>query len=179
MFHEVITNISQEIILKVMKFFYLIAFLSLVSLIGITCKKATIHDKIINKLSLAYNVLNHMKYRFTPESFNNIAITLSDYRWKLLAWSVFAFILFLLLNKQINYSTPTTLVWLAIFILFAALQALVVASFIFFFQNLPSNKAENKSLIRFYRTIEWCEAIIFTIIFPLPMLLFFYALIVI
>jgi len=120
-----------------------------------------------------------MKYRFTPETFNNIAITLSTYRWKLLAWSAFAFLLFLLLNEQINYSTPTTLVWLAIFILFAGLQALVVASFIFFFQSLPSNKAENKSLIKFYQTIEWCEAIIFTIIFPLPMLLFFYALIII
>jgi hypothetical protein len=121
----------------------------------------------------------NMKYRFTPALFNNIAITLSAYRWKLLAWSGFAFILFLILNKQINYSTPTTLVWFAIFILFAALQTLVVASFVFFFQDLPSNRAENKPLLKFYQTIEWCEAIIFTIIFPLPMLLFFYALIII
>jgi len=120
-----------------------------------------------------------MKYRFTPESFSNIAITLSVYRWKLLAWSGFSFLLFLLLNTQINFSTPTTLVWFAIFILFAALQALVVASFIFFFQTLPSNKAENKPLFKFYRIIEWCEAIIFTIILPLPMFFFFYALIII
>jgi len=120
-----------------------------------------------------------MKYRFTPESFNNIAITFSAYRWKLLAWSAFAFLLFLLLNKQINYSTPTMLVWLAIFILFAALQILVMASFIFFFQTLPSNKAENKPMVKFYQMIEWCESIIFTIIFPLPMLFFLYALIII
>ncbi len=120
-----------------------------------------------------------MKYRLTPELFNNIAITLSSYRWILIAWSGFSFVLFLILNKQINYNTPSTLVWFAIFILFAALQVLVVASFVFFFQDLPSNKAENKPLLKFYQAIEWCEAIIFTIILPLPMLFFFYALIII
>jgi hypothetical protein len=76
-------------------------------------------------------------------------------------------------------STPSVLVWFAIFILFAALQALVVASFIFFFQTLPSNKEDNKQWRKFYRTIEWCEAIVFTVIFPLPMLLYIYALIII
>ena len=120
-----------------------------------------------------------MKYRLTPEFFNTIAITLSSYRWTLLAWSGFSFVLFLLLNQQINFSTPSILVWLAIFILFAALQFLVVASFVFFFQVLPSNKIENKPWRRFYRTIEWCETIIFTVIFPLPMLLFIYAVIII
>lgn len=120
-----------------------------------------------------------MKYRFTPELFNNIAITLSSFRWSLLAWSGFTFVLFLILNQQINYSTPSTLVWLAIFILFVALQILVIGSFVFFFQVLPSNKIENKPWQKFYRIIEWCETIVFTIIFPLPMLLFIYALFII
>jgi hypothetical protein len=120
-----------------------------------------------------------MKYRLTPELFNNIAITLSSYRWSLLAWSGFFFALFLILSDQIVQSTPSTLVWFAIFILFAALQVLVIASFIFFFQSLPSNKEENIQWRKFYRTIEWCEAIVFTVIFPLPMLLYIYALFII
>jgi hypothetical protein len=120
-----------------------------------------------------------MKYSLTPDFFNHIAISLVAYRWNLLAWSGFTFVLFLILNAQINYSTPSTLVWLAIFILFAALQALVIATFIFFFQTLPSNKLENQPWRKFYRAIEWCEAIIFTVISPLPMLLFIYALIII
>ena len=120
-----------------------------------------------------------MKYRLTPELFNNIAITFSSYRWILIAWSGFSFILFLILSQQIEKSTPIVLVWFAIFILFAALQTLVVASFIFFFQTLQSNKEENKPWRKFYSTIEWCEAIIFTVILPLPMMLFVYALIII
>lgn len=120
-----------------------------------------------------------MKYRLTPDLFNNIAISLSIYRWSLLAWSGFFFALFLILSQQISKGTPSALVWFAIFILFAALQTLVIASFIFFFQLLPSNKEENKQWRKFYRTIEWCEAVIFTVIFPLPMLLFFYALIIV
>ena len=120
-----------------------------------------------------------MKYRLTPALFNNIAITLSSFRWVLLAWSGFFFVLFLMLSKQITQSTPSILVWFAIFILFAALQTLVIASFIFFFQVLPSNKEENKPWQKFYRTIEWCEAIMFTIILPLPMMLFIYALFIV
>jgi hypothetical protein len=120
-----------------------------------------------------------MKYRLTPELFNNIAITLSSYRWILIAWSGFSFVLFLILSKQIAQTTPILLVWFAIFILFAALQTFVVASFIFFFQTLQSNKEENKPWRKFYSTIEWCEAIIFTVILPLPMMLFVYALIII
>jgi hypothetical protein len=120
-----------------------------------------------------------MKYPLTPDLFNNIAISLSSYRWVLLGWSGLFFALFLLLSQQIEQSTPIALVWLAIFILFTALQALVVASFIFFFQALPSNKEENQQWRKFYRTIEWCETVIFTIIIPLPMLLFIYALVII
>jgi hypothetical protein len=118
-----------------------------------------------------------MKYYFEPAVFNNIAITLTSYRWQLIAWSAFSFCLFLLLNWQIELSTPTSLVWLAIFILFSALQTLVIASFIFFFQVLPSTKEENKAWLKFYKAIEWCEAILFTFILPLPMLLFIYAMV--
>jgi hypothetical protein len=120
-----------------------------------------------------------MKYRLTPELFNNIAISLSSYRWTLIAWSSFFFVLFLILSQLIAQSTPIVLVWFAIFILFAALQTLVFASFIFFFQNLQSNKEENKQWQKFYSTIEWCEAIIFTVILPLPMMFFVYALIIV
>jgi len=48
MIHEVITNVSQEIILKVMNFFSEITFLPCVHLIGITCQNPTKHDRIIN-----------------------------------------------------------------------------------------------------------------------------------
>jgi flagellar biosynthesis protein FliQ len=65
---------------------------------------------------------------------------------------------------------------LSIFILFFALQALVVGSFIFFFQALASIKERQVFWVTFYRAVEWSEAIIFSFILPLPMLLFFYAL---
>ena len=116
-----------------------------------------------------------MKYWLSPEIFNNIAISFAEYRWKLLGWSVFAFILFAVLQQQVVNATPTGLIWLVIFILFAALQALVLASFIFFFQVLPSTKVHNKQWHKFYRTIEWCEALLFAFILPIPLLLFLYA----
>lgn len=117
-----------------------------------------------------------MKLWFNPEIFNNIAISIAEYRWSLLIWSAFAFVLFFTLQYQIEQSTPLFLIWLAIFILFAALQALVVASFIFFFQALPSTKIQDEKWHKFYRTIEWCEAAIFSFILPLPTILFIYAL---
>lgn len=117
-----------------------------------------------------------MKYWFTPEIFQQVALLLLSYRWRLLMWSLLAFLLFMILEMQIATSTPSPLVWLAIFILFAALQALVFASFIFFFQTLPSTKAEDTFWFKIYRTIEWCEAILFTILLPLPLLTFLYAL---
>ena len=92
-------------------------------------------------------------------------------------WFFFCAIFTIEHTNKFQYTHDVSLV--RYFILFAALQALVVASFIFIFQVLPSNKAENKPLIKFYRIIEWCEAIIFTIILPLPMFFFFYALIII
>ncbi|MEW6992000.1 hypothetical protein AADZ91_15130 [Colwelliaceae bacterium 6441] len=116
-----------------------------------------------------------MKLWLTPEVFNNIAISIVDYRWKLLSWSIFSFILFLILQNEVVAQTPTALVWLVILILFSALQTLVIASFIFFFRVLPSSKTQNKQWIKFYRTIEWCEAILFSFILPLPTLLFIYA----
>lgn len=116
-----------------------------------------------------------MKFWLSPDVFNNIAISLAEYRWNLLAWSVFSFLLFLILQYQVSQTTPTSLVWLAILVLFSALQALVIASFIFFFQVLPSSKVQNKQWYKFYRTIEWCETILFGFILPLPTMLFIYA----
>jgi hypothetical protein len=117
-----------------------------------------------------------MKYCFTPHICHNIAISLYEFRWWSLLWSGLTFALFIILQQQINQSTPNTLVWLSIFILFFALQALVVGSFIFFFQALASIKERQVFWVTFYRAVEWSEAIIFSFILPLPMLLFFYAL---
>jgi hypothetical protein len=117
-----------------------------------------------------------MKYCFTPNICHNIAISLYEFRWWSLLWSGLTFALFIILQQQINQSTPNTLVWLSIFILFFALQALVVGSFIFFFQALASIKERQVFWVTFYRAVEWSEAIIFSFILPLPMLLFFYAL---
>jgi len=117
-----------------------------------------------------------MKYWFTPQVFNNIAVSLYEFRWKFLLWSAFTFGLFMLLQQQVSYTTPNELIWLVIFLLFAALQSLVLASFIFFFQNLPSLKERQSFWIKFYQGIEWCETIMFTFILPLPMLIFVYAL---
>lgn len=117
-----------------------------------------------------------MKYMLTPKVFNQIAVIFWNKRWRLLQWSLFSFLLFLLLQNQINFSTPNTLVWLALFILFFALQVLVMASFIFFFKNLPSTKAKNRNWFNFYRTIEWCETIIFTLLLPFPTLVYLYML---
>ncbi|WDE13924.1 hypothetical protein [Thalassomonas haliotis] len=117
-----------------------------------------------------------MKYWFTPESFHLAATTLSPLRWRLLSWSLFAFILFLLLQAQIRFATPNLLVWVALFILFSALQALVLASFIFFFQVLPSDNAKTRYWFQLYRVIEWCETLLFALLLPLPTLSFIYAL---
>ena len=83
------------------------------------------------------------------------------------------------MQYQITNVTPELLIWLAIFILFSALQALVIAAFIFFFQVLPSSKVQDKKWHKFYRYIEWCEAALFGFILPAPTLLFVYALLTI
>lgn len=119
-----------------------------------------------------------MKYIFTPEVFNQIAIVLWNVRWRLLQWSLFSFILFILLQSQIQLTTPSILIWFALFVLFFALQILVIASFIFFFKTLPSNKAKNPKWFIFYRTIEWCETIIFTVLVPFPTLIYLYMLVI-
>ncbi len=116
-----------------------------------------------------------MKPFISPELFNYIAISLSRFKWHLLAWSIFFFALFVLLQTQIQLNTPNFLVWLAIFILFTAIESLVIAAFIFFFQVLPSTRENNQSWQKFYRVIEWCEAVLFAFLLPLPVLLFFYA----
>ena len=113
----------------------------------------------------------------SPELFQQLALSFVAFRWHLLTWSGFGFLLFLLLQIQIQSKTPLWLVWLALFILFAALQALVLASFVFFFQNLPSSKTQDPQWYKIYRTIEWCETLLFIFILPMPMLTFIYALV--
>lgn len=120
-------------------------------------------------------IFHLMKLSISPELFNYIAITFARFKWQLLAWCVFFFVLFIGLQAQIQLKTPSVLVWLAILILFMAIESLVVSAFIFFFQVLPSTREENASWYRFYRTIEWCETILFAILLPLPIVLFFYA----
>jgi len=100
---------------------------------------------------------------------------LSRFKWQLLAWSIFFFCLFILLQTQIQLNTPGFLVWLAIFILFAAIECLVLSAFIFFFQVLPSSRENNLAWQQFYHVIEWCEALLFALLLPLPILLFIYA----
>jgi len=117
-----------------------------------------------------------MKLGFSPDSFHLLAINFQTLRWRLLAWSAFAFTLFILLQTQITTDTPNTLVWLVLFVLFFALQTLVFGSFIFFFQLLPSSKANNKQWFKIYRLIEWSEASLFFLLLPLPTLVFLYAL---
>jgi hypothetical protein len=111
----------------------------------------------------------------SPELFNYIAITLGRFKWQLLAWSCFFFVLFIGLQSQIQLKTPSVLVWIAILILFIAIESLVVAAFMFFFGVLPSTREENIAWFKFYRTIEWCETILFTVLLPLPIILFLYA----
>jgi len=119
-----------------------------------------------------------MRYLFTPTHFNHIALFFIEQRWRLLLWSALAFLLFIFLERQIENSTPNFLIWLTLFILFSALQALILSSFIFFFQSLASIKAQRGFLYRFYCIIEWCEAAIFTLLIPFPTLVFLYAIFV-
>ena len=111
----------------------------------------------------------------SPELFNYIAITFGRFKWQLLAWSCFFFVLFIGLQSHIQLKTPSVLVWIAILILFIAIESLVVAAFMFFFGVLPSTREENIAWFKFYRTIEWCETILFTVLLPLPIILFLYA----
>lgn len=116
-----------------------------------------------------------MNLFISPNFYNYIAISLSRLKWQLLAWSIFFFILFVLLQTQIQLNTPNYLIWFVIFILFFAIESLIITAFIFFFQVLPSTQECNAKWLQFYRTIEWCEALLFTILLPLPIVLFIYA----
>lgn len=117
-----------------------------------------------------------MKLWFTPTVYQLIAFSFKEYRWQLLQTSILGFILYFILKTQINVITPNSLVWLNLFILFMALQALVLSAFIFFFKQLPSSQNNEANLQKFYHAIEWCEAILFTFLLPLPTLLFIVAL---
>ncbi len=119
---------------------------------------------------------------FSPEQYHQLATKYFNKRWLLLMWSFLSFALFTLIESKIFNVTPSALVALALFILFFALQSLVLASFLFFFKSLPSNhhKADTTSAVyRFYRTIEWLETLLFSFLLPLPVLGFLYAMLMI
>jgi glucan phosphoethanolaminetransferase (alkaline phosphatase superfamily) len=130
-----------------------------------------------------------MKIYFSPDYFHIFAQRFSELRWRLLLWSLLFISLFALVQTQINSNTPKELLWLAFFILFTSFQLLVFSAFIFFFLKLPSRKEKNKRRseatsqskywYKLYRTVEWCEAVLFFILLPLPTLIFFYALMII
>ncbi|MBU2893801.1 hypothetical protein KO495_10755 [Colwellia sp. D2M02] len=130
-----------------------------------------------------------MKLYCSPDLFHLIAQRFLSFRWRLLGWSAPLLILFTLIQAQINANTPTLLVWLAFLILFSGLQLLVFSAFIWFFQQLPSKKeaakiSSEKSKspsywFKLYRAVEWCEAVLFFILLPMPTLIFLYAIIVV
>jgi len=116
-----------------------------------------------------------MKFLITPDHFQQIAISFVSYRWKLLMWSIGGFLLFTLLQFQITSNTPWPLVWIAIALLFISIQSLILSSFIFFFRQLASNTTDDSTWLAIYKTIEWCETILFAILLPLPPLTLVYA----
>ncbi len=135
-----------------------------------------------------------MKLYLSPSTFHLIAKNIAGFRWRFLSWSTALITLFVLLQTQVNSSTPLALVLLALFILFSGLQLLVFSAFIFFFLKLPSHKealknkpvntdanekSPNNYWLKFYRAVEWCEATLFFILLPLPSLVFIYAVVVI
>lgn len=126
-----------------------------------------------------------MKLYCSPNLFHLLAQQFIHLRWRLLLWSFLLISLFVLLQKQIGAETPKALIWLALFILFSGLQSLIFSAFIFFFQQLPSTKEirnqnkENQFWLKLYQGVEWCEALLFFIILPMPVLIFIYALFVI
>lgn len=119
-----------------------------------------------------------MRFIISPELYQNIALSFITTKIKLLAWSIFLFCLFYFLKGKISSETPDALIWLAILILFCAIQSLIFASFIYFFQELASNKENPEWLRKFYRVIEWCEAGLFTLLIPLPSAMFVYAILI-
>ena len=115
-----------------------------------------------------------MRYNLSPEFYHFAAIKLAQYKWSLLFQGIAALLLYLLLQAQITMNTPNILVWGALTILFFALQSLVFASFIFFFLRLASSENQANTWFNFYRFIEWSETILFTILLPLPLIMFSY-----
>ncbi len=120
-----------------------------------------------------------MRYILTPALFQQIALCFNSYRWKLIGWSLLLFILYVILELNIGQTTPDFLVWFALAILFFSLQILVFSAFIFFFQNLTSTKTMTIYWKTFYQIVEWCEAVIFTILLPCPAIIFLYAIVTI
>lgn len=125
-----------------------------------------------------------MKLYFSPHTFHTIAKHIANFRWRLLLWSAALLSFFVILQTQITSSTPDLLILVSLLILFSGLQALVIGAFIFFFLHLPSKNQARKEVntnkqacywLKFYQTIEWCEATLFFVLLPLPCLTFVYA----
>lgn len=110
----------------------------------------------------------------SPQLFQYFAITLNEYRWHFFMWAAFCFCLFFSLLNFISASTPLILLWLVILCLTLGFQLLIIAAFIMFFRNLPSNNAAEQQWLTLYRTVEWCEAILFSFMLPMPLLLLAY-----
>lgn len=110
----------------------------------------------------------------TPEIFHEVALTFRSYRWRLLGLSGAVLLLFILLTPLIHDGTPLFLLMVLFFLLFSALQSLVCAAFIFFFQQLPSQANTQASWKNFYRMIEVSETFLFALILPSPLLIFIY-----
>jgi len=126
-----------------------------------------------------------MKLYCSPNLFHLLAQQFLSFRWKLLLWSLLLIGLFSLLQGNMSTETPKELVWLALFILFTGIQLLVFSAFIFFFQQLPSQKEaqlhdlNRQFWLKLYQGVEWCEAILFFILLPLPTITFIYALFIV
>ena len=116
-----------------------------------------------------------MNYWCSPFIFHLLAISFYEYRWRFILYSSFSFIFYLAAQHLVTVNTANIFIWLVIFSLFAALQLLVIAAFIFFFASLASIKEHQPFWQRLYQSVEWIEAILFSFILPLPSLLFIYA----
>ena len=126
-----------------------------------------------------------MKLYCSPDLFHLLAQQFLSFRWRLLLWGLLLIGFFSILQGEISTETPKKLIWLALFILFTGLQLLIFSAFIFFFQQLPSkNEADRHNddsqfWFKLYQGIEWCEAVLFFIILPLPTITFVYAMFII
>ena len=126
-----------------------------------------------------------MKLYCSPDLFHLLAQQFFSFRWRLMLWGLLLISFFSILQGKISTETPKELIWLALFILFTGLQLLIFSAFIFFFQQLPSkieaarHNENSQFWFKLYKGIEWCEAVLFFIILPLPTITFVYAMFIV